>query len=114
MLPSPFPSFTQTMSTLSLTLKVLVYLFFMVALDLNNKEANFMHFLRLVANLDEAAATLDEEHVKCECVKAKVSKLAKMESSNPAATQFLDSQHISIYGCIQYQFPIVTQHRNKG
>ena len=65
--------------------------FFMVALDVNNIDANLMILLRLVANLEQAAATLDEEHNKCECVKAKVSKLAKLkDNSDPAAAKFLD------------------------
>ena len=91
MLPSPFPSFIQNMSALSLTLKALMCLFLMVALDFNNIEATIMNYLRLVSNLEEATATLDAEHNKCECVKAQVSKLAKLkDNSDPAAAKLLD------------------------
>lgn len=50
-----------------------------------------MNYLRLVSNLEEATATLDAEHNKCECVKAQVSKLAKLkDNSDPAAAKLLD------------------------
>ncbi|CAL1165907.1 unnamed protein product [Cladocopium goreaui] len=45
---------------------------------------------RLVSNLEEATATLDAEHNKCECVKAQVSKLAKLkDNSDPAAAKMI-------------------------
>lgn len=44
-----------------------------------------------MTNLEEAATTLNGQHDKCECVKAKVSKLPKMKSGDGAADKFLGS-----------------------
>jgi hypothetical protein len=40
--------------------------------------------------LEEAAQTLDAEHVKCECVKATVSKLGKMDDSNLSSAKAME------------------------